>query len=662
MILSGQHDTYLHISGADNIVNAVNRCNASLFTDRAIAYRIDKGFDHFKVSLSAGVMVMVRSDKASAGVMFSLDTESGCRDVVFISGAYGLGENVVQGTVDTDEFHVHKPTFKKGYRCVLKHRIGKKQEKMIYSTSRFVHSPVQNVRTTPEEREAFCISDEQVLELADAAIKIEEHYGVPMDMEWAVDGKSGLLYIVQARPETVASQESKQKFTTFTIKGTSNVLCKGRAIGSKIHVGRARLIRSAQQISSFSEGEILVTDSTSPDWEPIMKSSGGVITNRGGRMCHAAILSREMGIAAVVGCSNATTSIKDGQLITISCAEGDEGKVYDGEVAFEERVIDVADLAKTKTEIMLNLGDPAVAFSASMLPSDGVGLARMEFIILNHLKAHPLALIHPEKLKSREARRRIMKLTKKFENGSDFMIHTLAEGIGTIAGAFYPRPVVVRLSDFKTNEYANLIGGEQFEPHEENPLLGFRGAARYIDPSFEEAFALECAAFKFVAEKMGLSNLIPMVPFCRTVQEADRVLQVMAKYGLERGKNGLKVYCMCEIPNNVVQVDEFCKRFDGMSIGSNDLTMATLCVDRDSEKLAVGFDERDPGVLRMLRWAVEGCKRNNTHSGICGQAPSDFPEIAEFLVKHGIDSMSLAPDVLISTALAVGKLEGMHKQ
>ena len=642
-------------------MDAVKRCNASLFTDRAIAYRIDKGFDHFKVSLSAGVMTMVRSDKAAAGVMFSLDTESGCRDVVFISGAYGLGENVVQGNVDPDEFHIHKPTFKKGYRRVLKHHIGSKKEKMIYSMSRFVHSPVQNVRTTPEERETFCISDEQALELADAAIKIEDHYGIPMDMEWAVDGISGLLYIVQARPETVASQESNQKFTTFTIKGTGKVLCKGRAVGSRVHVQRARLIRSAQQIDSFKEGEILVTDSTSPDWEPIMKASGGIITNRGGRMCHAAILSREMGIAAVVGCSDATSSIKDGQMVTISCAEGDEGKVYNGEIEFEEKVIDVAELGKTKTEMMVNLGDPAVAFSRSMLPCDGVGLARMEFIILNHIKAHPLALIHPEKIKDREEKKQIMKLTKRFASGSDFMIHTLAEGIGTIAGAFYPRPVVVRFSDFKTNEYANLIGGQQYETREENPLLGFRGAARYVDPGYEEAFALECAAFKVVIEKMGLTNLIPMVPFCRTVKEADRVLQVMAKHGLERGKNGLKVYCMCEIPNNVIQIDEFCQRFDGMSIGSNDLTMATLCVDRDSEKLAFGFDERDPGVLKMLQLAVEGCKRNNVHSGICGQAPSDFPEIAEFLVKHGIDSISLAPDVLVSTTLAVGKLESKHR-
>ena len=659
---AGQHDTFLNIQGEAILLDAVRRCNASLFTDRAISYRTDQGFDHFKVALSAGVMKMVRSDLATSGVMFSIDTETGFKDAVFITGAYGLGENVVKGTVDPDEFHVHKPTYQEGHRAVLRRHIGEKQIKMIYASGH-TREPVANIPTPDADRRRFCISDEDVLALAGQAITIEDHYSKaagnfrPMDIEWAKDGLDGKLYIVQARPETVVSQRSAAVMESYRLEQQGELLVSGRAVGTKIGAGKARVIKDVRKLGDFEPGEVLVADITTPDWEPVMKTAGAIVTNRGGRTCHAAIISRELGIPAVVGAEHATECLLDGQEVTVSCAEGDTGRVYDKALPFKRTTTDLSTIQRPQTRIMINLGNPDLAFQTCQLPNDGVGLARMEFIVSESIKVHPMALIQPAKVEDAAERAEIERLTRHHASPADYFVETLAEGVGTIAAAFHPKPVIIRMSDFKTNEYAALIGGRWFEPEEANPMLGFRGAARYAHPAYEPGFALECQAMRRVRDVMGLKNLKLMIPFCRRIDEAKKVLDVMARNGLERGKDGLEIYVMCEIPNNIILIDQFAELFDGFSIGSNDLTQLVLGVDRDSEMVAFEFDERDPGVLNMLKLAVDGAKRNSRHCGICGQAPSDYPEIAEYLVRIGIESMSLTADTVIGTTLAVLDLE-----
>ena len=659
---AGQHDTFLHIRGEKDLVEACRRCFASIFTDRAIVYRIDNGFDHFKVALSVGVMKMVRSDLASSGVIFTLDTQSGFREVVFITGSYGLGENVVQGQVDPDEFYVHKPTFRKGFRAVLRRSIGAKQMRMVYAHRHGVGS-TRNLRTSNLDREHLCITDAEVLTLADYAIRIEDHYSnvvghpMPMDIEWAKDGEDGLLYIVQARPETVASRRTPEAFESFTLKGSGPVLLTGRAVGEKIATGSVRVIKDTRELSSFRPGDVLVANTTTPDWEPVMKTAAAIVTNRGGRTCHAAIVARELGVPAVVGAADATEKLETDSLVTVSCAEGDIGTVYSGKLPFEVSRIPIGTLKRPRTAIMVNLGDPDLAFKTAMLPSEGVGLARMEFIITEHIGVHPMALVAPERVTSAKARTTIARLTRQYAHSTDFFVERLSEGIGTIAAAFYPRPVIVRLSDFKTNEYAKLIGGSGFEPKEDNPMLGFRGASRYAHPAYAAGFALECAALRRVRKDMGLINLCVMVPFCRRVEEANRVIEAMAGHGLKRGENGLEIYVMCEIPNNVIQIDAFAALFDGFSIGSNDLTQLTLGVDRDSEIVAFDFDERDLGMLEMLRLAVAGAHRNSRHVGICGEAPANYPEIASFLAQQGIDSISVNPASLLRTMTIVREAE-----
>ena len=659
---AGQQETYLNIRGKEHLLDAVKRCFASLFTNRAIHYRIDNGFDHFKVYLSVGVMKMVRSDLAASGVMFSLDTETGFRDVVFITGAWGLGENVVQGAVEPDEFYVHKPTFEQGHRAVLRRHLGSKKIKMIYAEDGSKEM-TRNVPVPETDRRRFCLSDEDVLTLADYAIKVERHYStraghpMPMDMEWARDGLDGELYMVQARPETVESQKQGTVLEQYHLKEEGEILARGYAIGTRIAAGRARYIRDVAHLHEFHPGEVLVADTTTPDWEPVMKTAAAIVTNRGGRTCHAAIVARELGIPAVVGTDNATETIPDGEMVTVSCAGGDEGRVYRGKLEWEVIKTDLSDLPRPRTKIMINLGNPDLAFATAFLPNDGVGLARLEFIINEYIKAHPMALRHPDRIRDPEVRRAIESLIVGYADGSDYFVRKLSEGVGTIAAAFWPRPVVVRLSDFKTNEYATLLGGRDFEPEEDNPMIGFRGAARYTHPAYADGFALECAAMKRVREEMGLTNVKLMIPFCRRIPEAEKVLAAMAENGLKRGENGLEIYVMCEIPNNVVLIDEFAKHFDGFSIGSNDLTQLTLGVDRDSEIVSFDFDERDPGVKQMIRLAVEGARRNGRHSGLCGQAPSDYPEMAEYLVEIGIDSMSLNPDTVLATTRHVLEVE-----
>ncbi|TAH10204.1 MAG: phosphoenolpyruvate synthase [Curvibacter sp.] len=659
---AGQHDTYLNIQGEEMLIDAIKRCQASLFTDRAISYRIDNGFDHFKVFLSVTVMQMVRSDQASSGVVFTIDTESGHPDVVFITGAWGLGENVVQGTVDPDEFYVHKPTFKQGFRSVLSKSLGDKQVQMVYAPGR-TREPVINRPTPKADRKRFCLSDADVLVLADAAIKIEDHYsqlaGVrrAMDIEWAKNGPDGEIFIVQARPETAISQRNALMLEEYVLDGTASVRATGRSVGAKIATGKIRVVNSASQLAAFKPGEVLVADTTTPDWEPVMKTAAAIVTNRGGRTCHAAIVARELGIPAVVGAEHASEVLKDGELVTVSCAEGAVGRVYEGAVDFHKLVSDLTGLKRPHTHIMVNLGNPELAFQVSQMPCDGVGLARMEFIINEHIKVHPMAVLHPERIMDAAERAKVQALSVGYADGSSYFVEKLAEGVGTIAAAFYPRPVIVRLSDFKSNEYAALMGGRDFEPHEENPMIGFRGAARYIHPAYTEGFALECAAMLRVRETMGLTNLKLMVPFCRRLEEARQVLAVMESHGLKRGENGLEVYVMCEIPNNVLLIDEFSELFDGFSIGSNDLTQLTLGVDRDSAIVAESFDEQDPGMRKIFKMAIEGAKRNKRHSGICGQAPSDHIEVARYLVELGIDSISLTPDRVLQTMQAVQEIE-----
>jgi pyruvate,water dikinase len=655
---AGQQETYLNVRGYDELKEACVKCYASLFTDRAISYRIDHGFDHFKVALSIGIMKMVRSDKAASGVIFTLDTETGFRDVVFITGSYGLGENIVQGAVNPDEFYVFKPTYKEGFRPIIRKTLGDKKIKMIYGTGK-EKALTKNIDVPETDRRRFCISDEDVLMLAGYAITIEDHYShragkwMPMDIEWAKDGVSGELFIVQARPETVQSQKAKDILEIYHLEKRGPVIVMGRGVGEKIASGKAHIIHDVSHLSSFKEGEILISSTTTPDWEPVMKIASAIVTNAGGRTSHAAIVSREFGIPAVVGTGSATEKIKDGQEVTVSCAEGDMGIVYEGRLPFRVEQISLKDLSRPKTEIMMNLGNPEEAFAASMIPNDGVGLARLEFIINGFIKIHPMALVHPERVDDEAVRKRIDELTYGYPDKTEYFVEKLSQGVGTIAAAYYPRPVVVRLSDFKSNEYANLIGGEYFEIKESNPMLGFRGASRYYNERYREGFALECRAMKRVRELMGLTNIIIMIPFCRRIEEAKKVLAEMEKNGLKRGDKGLQVYVMCEIPSNVVLVDEFCKLVDGMSIGSNDLTQLTLGIDRDSELLAADFDERDPAVLSMVASAIQGMKRNGRHSGLCGQAPSDYPEFAKFLVEQGIDSISINPDTVMKITIKV---------
>lgn len=658
---AGQQETYLNVHGLPGVLEACHKCFASIFTDRAISYRQIKGFDHFSIALSVGVQKMVRSDLAASGVMFSIDTETGFKDAALITAAYGLGENVVQGAVNPDEYLVFKPTLKQGYSPILSKRLGTKEIKMIYDMGG--SKQTKNV-TVPEcDRTLFALTDAEIIELARWTCLIEEHYSqvrgihTPMDIEWAKDGISNQLFIVQARPETVQSQKAKNLLRSYHLKAKSDVIISGRAVGEMIGHGKARVILDVHQINQFQPGEVLVTNRTDPDWEPIMKRASAIVTNTGGRVCHAAIIAREMGIPAIVGCGNATKLIKTGDEITVSCAEGETGNIYRGLLDYEVQEVPLEKLPRTRTKIMMNVGNPEEAFGLSAMPNDGVGLARMEFIIANHIKAHPLALIHFDELEDELAKYKIAELTPQYEDKTEFFVDKLAQGISTIAAAFYPKPVIVRLSDFKSNEYANLLGGKQFEPTEENPMIGWRGASRYYDERYREGFALECQAMKKVRDEMGLTNVILMVPFCRTPQEGKRVLAEMAKHGLVRGENNLEVYVMCELPSNVQLADKFSEVFDGFSIGSNDLTQLTLGLDRDSELVAHLFDERDEAVKRTIAQAIHTAKEYGRKIGICGQAPSDYPEFARFLVQEGIDSISLNPDSVLKTLLEIAAAE-----
>ncbi len=662
---AGQQETYLNIKGKHALLDAVKKCFASLFTDRAISYREDKGFDHFSIALSVGVQKMVRSDKGASGVMFTLDTETGFRDVVLINAAYGLGENVVQGAVNPDQYYVFKPTLKKGFKPIISKQLGTKEIKMIYTEDSL--KPTKNVETTEKERNSFALNDEEILTLAKWGMIIEEHYSqkygrdMPMDIEWAKDGIENKLYIVQARPETVQSQKNRNVIKQYELKEHGKILVKGLSVGDKIATGKVRVIEDVSRIHEFQPGEVLVTDKTDPDWEPIMKIAAAIVTNKGGRTSHAAIVSRELGIPAVVGTGNATEVLKTGQEVTVSCAEGTEGYVYEGVLRYEVKEIDLNSVPKTKTKVMMNVANPEQAFSLSFLPNDGVGLAREEFIINSHIGIHPRALLDYEKLKEEGKEpgliAKIDEKTKGYENKVQFYVDKLAEGIALIAAAFYPKDVIVRFSDFKSNEYRNLIGGYLYEPSEENPMIGWRGASRYYSNEFKEAFGLELLAIKKVRDEMGLVNVKAMIPFCRTIEEGRKVLEIMKEYGLERGVNGLEVYVMVEIPSNVILIDEFSKYFDGFSIGSNDLTQLTLGVDRDSALVSHVYDERNEAVKELIGMAIKGAKRNGRKIGICGQAPSDFPEFAQFLVEQGIDSISLNPDTVIKTRFKIAEME-----
>jgi len=638
------------------LLDSCKRCFASLFTNRAISYRADKGFDSAKIALSVAVQRMVRSDLATSGVMFTLDTETGFRDVVLIDAAYGLGENVVQGAVNPDECYVFKPTLALGFRPILQKVTGGKEFKMIYDSGGRM---VRNVPVPPEERARFCVSDDDLLELARWACVIEEHYSakrgkpVPMDIEWAKDGRTGELFIVQARPETVRSREVVGVVETYRLRERGPLLVSGRGVGEKIAAGPVRRIVSAADIAQFKAGEVLVTDKTDPDWEPIMKKAAAIVTNRGGRTCHAAIVSRELGVPAVVGTGNGSELLRDGQQVTVSCAEGDAGNVYDGVLAFDVGRAEVGEMARPLTKVMMNVANPEEALKLSFIPNDGVGLAREEFIISNSIKIHPLALLDYPDLADAAAKAEIERLTTGHDDKPGYFVDKLAQGVAMLAAAFYPKDVILRLSDFKTNEYANLIGGRAYEPAEENPMIGFRGASRYYHPRYQRGFALECRAVHKVREEMGLTNLKLMIPFCRTVEEGRRVLAEMESQGLRRGENGLEVYVMCEIPSNVILAEEFCGIFDGFSIGSNDLTQLILGVDRDSEIVAPIFDERNEAVKRMIAQVIAVCRRQGRKIGICGQAPSDYPEFARFLVEQGIDSISLNPDTVLKTTLAI---------
>lgn len=661
---AGQQETYLNVHGASGVLESCHKCFASIFTDRAISYRTIKGFDHFNVALSVGVQKMVRSDLACSGVMFSIDTETGFKNAALITAAYGLGENVVQGSVNPDECFVFKPTLQQGYRPILEKRLGSKEIKMVYDLGG--SKLTKNVPVAASERRKFALTDDETLKLAQWACIIEDHYSevrgmyTPMDIEWAKDGMTGELFIVQARPETVQSQKSTSVLRNYKLVGDHSdvpVVIEGRAVGEMIGQGLAHVILEVHNLDTFKAGEVLVTNRTDPDWEPIMKKASAIVTNQGGRTCHAAIIAREMGIPAIVGCGNATGNVRTGTEVTVSCAEGDQGKVYAGILPFEVQETQLDNLPTTRTKILMNVGNPEEAFSLASIPCQGVGLARLEFIIANHIKAHPLALLHYDQLTDPEVKFEIAQLTTQYTNKADFFVDKLAQGVGKIAAAFYPNPVVVRMSDFKSNEYANLLGGSQFEPHEENPMIGWRGASRYYDPNYRDAYALECQAIKRVRDEMGLVNVIPMIPFCRTPDEGRKVLAEMEANGLKRGENGLQVYVMCELPSNVIFADEFSQIFDGFSIGSNDLTQLVLGLDRDSALVAHIFDERNEAVKRMVKLAIMAAKKYNRKIGICGQAPSDYPEFARFLVELGIDSISLNPDSVLKTILDIAQVE-----
>ena len=657
---AGQQDTYLNIKGDEELLDACKKCFASLFTNRAISYREEKGFDHFTIALSIGVQKMVRSDLAASGVMFSLDTESGFKDVAFITGAYGLGENIVQGAVNPDEFYVFKPTLKQGFKPIISKQVGSKEIKMIYTKDG--KHPTKNVDVDFTHRKKFCISDEEILKLAKWTCIIEDHYSEkagkhkPMDMEWAKDGETNELFIVQARPETVHSQKDFTKLEEYVLKEKSDILVEGRSVGSRIGQGKVNIIRDVKDIHQFKEGEVLVTEMTDPDWEPIMKIASAIVTNKGGRTCHAAIISRELGIPCVVGCRNATEVLKNGEEVTVSCSEGDVGKIYKGKIKFEIEKHDLGQLPETKTKIMMNLANPEEAFEFSFIPNEGVGLAREEFIINSYIKIHPLALINFDKIHGSD-KDKIEELTAAYEDKKQYFIDKLSQGIGKIAAAFYPKKVILRLSDFKSDEYANLIGGKYFEPSEDNPMIGWRGASRYYSDDYREGFALECEAIKKVRGEFGLKNVIIMVPFCRTIEEAKKVIVEIEKSGLKQHKDGLEIYGMCEIPSNIILADEFLDIFDGFSIGSNDLTQLTLGLDRNSEIVSHIFDERNEAVKKLISEVIKVANSKGKYIGICGQAPSDYPEFAQFLVKEGIQSISLNPDTVIKTRLKIAETE-----
>jgi len=669
---AGQQETFLNIQGTDALIDNCKKCFASLFTNRAISYRKDKGFGQLDVYLSIAVQKMIRSDSASSGVLFSIDTESGFKDAVFITGAWGLGENVVQGAVNPDEYYVFKPTLKQGKRPIVGKRLGSKEIKMIYESDPDAKEPVRNIDTTPEERGRYVLDDDDILKLAEWACIIEDHYGKAMDIEWAKDGDginigTAGLFIVQARPETVHSQASKTVVETYVLKEKGRVIVTGQAVGTKIGQGTAHVIEEAAQIREFKKGEVLVTDMTDPDWEPIMKIAGAIVTNRGGRTCHAAIISRELGIPCVIGTVSGSKIIKTGEEITVSCAEGEKAKIYEGLLKFEVEQFNPDNIPATKTKIMMNVGNPEKAFSESQIPNEGVGLAREEFIINSHIGIHPLALYNFDDLKieANAGDSKIASIVKKIESMTSaytgdkkhFFIDRLAEGVGRIGAGFYPKDVIVRLSDFKTNEYANLVGGSLYEPVESNPMIGWRGASRYYDEKYKPAFELECKALLKARNDMGLTNIKLMVPFCRTPEEGRKVIKVMKEFGLVQGENDLEVYVMCEIPSNVISADAFCDVFDGFSIGSNDLTQLTLGLDRDSDLVSHIFDERNEAVKTMVRMVIDVAKHRGKKIGICGQAPSDFPEFATFLVECGIDSISLIPDTVIKTRFAVAAKE-----
>ncbi|NWF91668.1 MAG: phosphoenolpyruvate synthase [Syntrophaceae bacterium] len=658
---AGQQETFLNIRGEYALIQACKRCFASLFTNRAISYRVHRGFDHFQIALSIGIQKMVRSDKACSGVMFTIDTESGFPDVVYITGSYGLGENIVQGVINPDEFYVFKPCLQKRYKPIIQKTLGSKEIKMVYAVEG--ESSTKNVPVAASDRSNFILSDEEIILLAEWGVKIEEHYSkkagsyMPMDIEWAKDGITQQLFVLQARPETVKSQQKRSILETYILKEKGRVLVQGKSVGEKIGTGPIHVISSVREIERFKKGEILVTQMTDPDWEPVMKIASGIVTDRGGRTCHAAIISRELGIPCVVGTGNGSEILRDYRSATVCCAEGETGLVYEGILDFEVKRFDMEHFERPQTKIMMNVGNPDNAFHLSFIPNDGVGLARLEFIINNSIRIHPMALIHFDELRDEHAKKEIDHLTAGYEDKKLFFIDRLAQGVGKIAAAFYPKDVIVRMSDFKTNEYANLIGGGEFEPVEDNPMIGFRGACRYYDEDYQEGFGLECLAMRKVRDEMGLTNVKLMIPFCRTVEEGRLVIAEMRKYGLVQGQNGLEIYMMCEVPSNVIMADEFSEIFDGFSIGSNDLTQLVLGLDRDSEKVSHIFDERDETVKRMVQWMIEKAKKNGKKIGICGQAPSDYPEFAEFLVRCGIDSISLNPDTVVKTTDKILEVE-----
>jgi len=655
---AGQQETFLNVSGHDAILHAIKGVYASLYNDRAISYRVHQGFDHEVVAISAGVQKMVRSDLASSGVIFSLDTESGFRDVVFITGSWGLGELVVQGAVNPDEFLVSKTVLSAGRPSVIRRTLGAKAIRMTYAQGG--DSPVRTDPTPDDMRARFCLADSEVQSLAHMAVAIERHYGRPMDIEWAKDGDDGGLYIVQARPETVQSRATS-KIERYKLKQRGEVLAEGRSIGARIGQGVARIIPGASEMERVQPGDVLITDMTDPDWEPIMKRAAAIVTDRGGRTCHAAIIARELGVPAVVGCGDASSAIADGAEVTVSCAEGDTGFVYSGILPFEHTETSVERMPEVPVKVMMNLGNPEQALKLAQTPNAGVGLARLEFIINNSIGIHPKALLQPERLNDDE-RQQIAARTSAYPSPVDFYVTKIAEGVSSIAAAFWPKPVIVRLSDFKSNEYANLLGGHHFEPHEENPMIGFRGASRYISEDFRPCFDLECRAMKYVRDEMGLTNLELMVPFVRTLEEAEGVVKVLRENGLERGRNGLRLIMMCEIPSNVLLAERFLEHFDGFSIGSNDLTQLTLGIDRDSGLVAAGFDERNPAVLKLLKQAIKACRKEDKYIGICGQGPSDHPDLADWLMKRGISSLSLNPDTVIDTWLQLADRSGRKKK